>query len=84
MPKNQAKYNVADNALLLLIGNNIKYLRLKNNKSQKQCAAYLDLTPSTFSRIESGLQATDVLTVKKLCDFLNCKPNDLYTKELVK
>ena len=49
--------------------NRIKILRIQNNVSQGELAAYLNVKPNTVSRYENGAREPDLGIVLKLADY---------------
>jgi transcriptional regulator with XRE-family HTH domain len=59
------------------IGNNIKRLREKRNYSQEYVAHMLQVSQSTFSKIEKGQVRIDIHRLIKLANVLDVRPENL-------
>ena len=55
----------------------MKYLRLKNNKSQKELAKYLEIDLSTYNKYEKGSRTLSNEVVKKLAEYYNVSVSDI-------
>ena len=55
----------------------IKNLRLKNNKSQKEIAKYLEVDLSTYNKYEKGSRKLSNEVVKKLAEYYNISVSDI-------
>jgi len=55
----------------------IKQIRQSLNKTQKEVAAALGITPQSYQSYEWGLTFPSMENFIKLCDFLDVTPNDL-------
>ena len=64
------------------IGLRIKHLRLKNNLSQKDLAAKLNVNPSIISDIECGKKTTTALILLELKRIFNVTVDWILTGEL--
>lgn len=61
---------------------NARRLRKKKHLTQKQMARKAGLSKTTISNLEAGKQAKIELdTIGKLCEALECTPNDLFEWE---
>lgn len=58
--------------------NNIKKIRIKNNKTQEELARMLDISLRSFQNIENNIQAPNVITALKLAKILNTTVEKLY------
>ncbi len=57
--------------MISILGNNIKYLREKNNLSQKELANILNIANSTLSQYESGDRVPSDDIKIKIADYFN-------------
>jgi len=53
-----------------LIGNMFRRARVMSGKRQRDIAEYMGVTSQTVCSWENGKQKIDILSLKKLCDFL--------------
>lgn len=51
------------------IGENLKYLRTKNNKTQKDIADMLKISRQAYTHYESNKREPDIKTLVKLADY---------------
>ncbi|MED0704886.1 helix-turn-helix domain-containing protein [Aneurinibacillus aneurinilyticus] len=61
-----------------VLGKRIKYLREKNNFSQKRLAESLGITNVQLSRYETGDRNPDPDTIKKIADFFEVSTDYLF------
>lgn len=59
---------------------NLKTLRLKKNLTQSELAVRLGVKESTICNYEKGTRHPNILVVRKLCEILECSPNELLAK----
>jgi transcriptional regulator with XRE-family HTH domain len=59
---------------------NLKTLRLKKNLTQSELAVRLGVKESTICNYEKGTRQPNILVVRKLCEILECSPNELLAK----
>jgi transcriptional regulator with XRE-family HTH domain len=64
-----------------LIGNKLKYLRRQKSWSQEQVADYLNLSQSTYARMESGESYSWASHLEKICEVFEISPEDLIKNE---
>ncbi|WKK73993.1 helix-turn-helix transcriptional regulator [Marivirga salinae] len=64
-----------------MINYQLKKLRIAKNLSQEQLADELNISQSTYSRIENGNQNW-AKYLNEICDFFNIEPSILFVKEL--
>lgn len=60
------------------IGQKIRRFRKQRGMSQEQVADYLNITQSTYSRIENGESRTWSEYLDKLCEVLEIEPEELF------
>lgn len=60
------------------IGEKIRQYRRQKGLSQEQVADYLNITQSTYSRIEKGESKTWTEYLERLCLILEINPEDLF------
>ena len=61
--------------------NNIKKIRVENNKTQEELARILNISLRSYQNIENNKQTPNVITALKLAKILNTKVEKLYTIE---
>ncbi len=49
----------------------LKYLRVKNNKTQNDLAIFLNVAPQTIYKYENNINEPDILTLKKIAKYFN-------------
>ncbi|PWA04435.1 helix-turn-helix transcriptional regulator [Flavobacterium psychrotolerans] len=62
---------------------NLKNLRKNKGWSQEHVADSLNLSQSTYARIESGESRSWAIHLMKICDIFEKNPEDLFKKELI-
>jgi len=58
--------------------NNIKKIRIHNNKTQEELARMLDISLRSYQNIENNKQIPNVVTALKLAKILNTIVENLY------
>lgn len=58
--------------------NNIKKIRIQNNKTQEELARKLDISLRSYQNIENNIQTPSVITALKLAKILNTTVENLY------
>lgn len=58
--------------------NNIKKIRMENNKTQEELARMLDISLRSYQNIEKNKQIPNVITALKLAKILNTTVENLY------
>lgn len=61
---------------------NLRFLRISLNISQKEISNYLNLNPSSYSNYESGRREPSIDLIIKICTLLNIKIDKLLTENL--
>lgn len=56
---------------------NLKAVRERKSITQKEVCEAIGVAKSTYSQYESGAREPNVLTIKKIADFLNISADDL-------
>jgi transcriptional regulator with XRE-family HTH domain len=64
------------------ISSKLKELRKNKNWSQEKVADSLNLSQSTYARIESGLSKSWAIHIMKICDIFETTPEDLFKEDL--
>ncbi len=64
--------------VLLIIGNNIRKERIKQNLTQSQLAFETNLTREFINKVETGKYNISVKKLNKIADSLNIKLKDLF------
>lgn len=55
--------------ILINIGENLKYFRTQNGKTQKDIANILGVATNTYTQYETGTRQPDIATLIKLADY---------------
>ena len=63
------------------VGKNIKQLREQKGYTQEQVADYLNISQSTYARIEKGERNSWVNYLDKLCEVFDVQADDLVKQE---
>lgn len=66
----------------IYLGSNLKYLRIKNNMTQKQIADYLGKTDGAISFWEAGSREPNAVDLGKLSQLFHITVSDLLLKDL--
>lgn len=66
----------------LMLGENMKYLRKRDNLSQQQLAEILDIPRTTLGDYERGHTEPNLETLLKVAGYFRCSVDDLITKKL--
>lgn len=61
-----------------IIGRNIRYIRMKRNKTQKDLSDALHVEPACISNYEHGRSEPKADMILMLSEFLEVTPNDFY------
>ncbi len=64
------------------IGENIRYLREKNNLTQREFCKLIGVTQSMVAQIERGTKVPSMPLGKTIADTLNCDISVLYSESL--
>ena len=68
-----------------IIGRNIRYIRKKRNKTQRDLSEALHVEPACISNYENGRTEPNALMLLLLSDYLEASPNDfLYLGDIPK
>ena len=59
----------------------LKEIRKRCGKSQKEVAIYLNMHRSSYSNIENGRRDPDTETILAISEFLDCSIDEIYGKE---
>ncbi len=62
-----------------IVGAAIVHLRERHGTTQADCAAAMNLAPSTWSRIERGTSALTVEQLARFAAYVRCGPSDVLT-----
>ena len=64
-----------------MIGEKIKLLREKKGFTQKEIAEHLNISQSTYARIETGESNSWASYLERLCNLLNVSPSELFNTD---
>ena len=64
--------------MLTIILNTFKKTRLEKKLSQECLAHYLDITQSSFAKIEKGQTHLTIANFLKICNYLELDPSDFF------
>lgn len=67
-----------DNAKMLILGQNIRELRISLNLTQDEFSEKLNISPNHLSKIENGNVGITVDTIINVCEIANCSPTTLF------
>ncbi|MBO4630030.1 MAG: helix-turn-helix transcriptional regulator [Treponema sp.] len=67
-----------DKAVLQTMGERLRTFRLKRNLSQEQLAELSELDRTYISGLERGKRNPSYLIIRRLCQVLKIKPNELF------
>lgn len=62
----------------IIIGQNIREIRISINLTQDQFSEKLNITPNHLSKIENGNVGITVETIINVCKIANCSPINLF------
>lgn len=65
----------------MMVGENIRRLRIEKGLSQKELAERAELAPSMICMIERGSKSPTVATVSEITKVLGCRIDDVLKKE---
>ena len=68
----------------MTLGENIRNLRLKENKTIKDLAAFLNVTEQAVSQYERNIRIPNYSTLNSIADFFNVKVLNLFSEETIK
>lgn len=57
---------------LMFLGNKLRERRLEANRTQAETAAFLAITPQSYSEMERGVIKPSAVNLVKLCVYFNC------------
>lgn len=66
----------------VFIGNKLKKLRKDKNFSQEEMADYLNISQSTYARMENGENHSWANYILKICEVFTISPEDLVKRDL--
>ncbi len=69
---------ISKELFLMKLGKRIREIRKNNGLTQERLAELTELDRTTISRIESGLQQTEIYHVYRIAHVLNIKIKDLF------
>lgn len=61
----------------IVVGNKLKTLRKNKNMSQEEVADYLQISQSSYARMESGESHSWANHILKICNFFEIPPEEL-------
>ena len=64
-----------------MIGEKIRLLREKKGFTQKEIAEHLNISQSTYARIETGESNSWASYLERLCNLLNVSPSELFNTD---
>lgn len=65
------------------VSNKIKALRTKKGLSQEQVADYLNISQSTYARIEKGETSSWANYINPICELFEIQPEDLLKQDII-
>lgn len=65
----------------MTFGQRLKYLRIKNNLTQKEVAEKMDVAFQTVSKWESDINEPDIESIKQLACIFNCSIDYLFNTD---
>ncbi|MDP5197981.1 helix-turn-helix transcriptional regulator [Flavobacterium sp. DG2-3] len=65
-----------------IVGDNLKVLRKSKNMSQEEAADHLQISQSTYARMERGESTSWTIHFKKICQIFEISPEELVRKGL--
>lgn len=67
-----------ENTKLLILGQNIREVRINLNLTQDQFSEKLNITPNHLSKIENGNVGITIDTIINVCKIAHCSPINLF------
>ncbi len=65
----------------MTFGQRLKYLRVKNNLTQKEVSEKMDVAFQTVSKWESDINEPDIESIKQLASIFNCSIDYLFNTD---
>ncbi|MFW0739741.1 helix-turn-helix domain-containing protein [Flavobacterium sp. T12S277] len=66
-----------------LVGNKLKKLRKSRNFSQEEMADYLNISQSSYARMENGENHSWANHISRICEIFTIYPEDLIRRDLL-